>query len=70
MRIWCIKIGTVYYLYYGPWVEVSAGGLLLPEGLYSPVAMYYVTSLKSDMYLIAVVKLEIHIKIKDYLPQA
>ena len=24
----------------------------------------------TDMYFIAVVKLEIHIKIKDYLPQA
>ena len=46
MRIWCIKIGTVYDLYYDPWVEASAGGLLVPEGLYSPVAMYYVTSLK------------------------
>ena len=44
--IWCIKIGTVYDLYYDPWVEASAGGLLVPEGLYSPVAMYYVTSLK------------------------
>ena len=32
--------------YYEPWVEASAGGLLVPEGLYSPVAMYYVTSLK------------------------
>ena len=66
MRIWCIKIGTVYYLYYDPWVEASAGGLLVPEGLYSPVAMYYVTSLKYGY----VFNLEIHIKIKDYLPQA
>ena len=40
MRIWCIKIGTVYDLYYDPWVEASAGGLLVPEDLYSPVAMY------------------------------
>ena len=70
MRIWCIKIRTVYDLYYDPWVEASAGGLLVPEGLYSPVAMYYVTSLKYEMYLIAVVKLKIHNKIKDYLPQA
>ena len=58
MRIWCIKIGTVYDLYYDPWVEASAGGLLVPEGLYSPVAMYYVTTVawNTDMYLIAVVK--------------
>ena len=70
MRIWCIKIGTVYDLYYDPWVESSAGGLLVPEGLYSPVAMYYVTSLKYGYVFIAVVKLEIHIKIQDYLPQA
>ena len=46
MRIWCIKIGTVYDLYYDPWVEAYAGGLLVPEGLYSPVAMYYVASLE------------------------
>ena len=46
MHIWCIKIGTVYDLYYDPCVEASAGGLLVPEGFYSPVAMYYVTSLK------------------------
>ena len=44
MRIWCIKIGTVYDLYYDPWVEASTGGLLVPEGLYNPVAMYYVTT--------------------------
>ena len=46
MRIWCIKIGIVLTLHFNPWVEASAGGLLVPEGLYSPVAMYYVTSLK------------------------
>ena len=70
MRIWCIKIGTVYDLYYDPWVEASAGGLLVPEGLYSPVAMYYVTSLKYGYVFNCSGKLEIDIKIKDYLPQA
>ena len=38
MRIWCIKIGNVLVLHFNPWVEASAGGLLVPEGLYSPVA--------------------------------
>jgi hypothetical protein len=38
MRIWCIKIGNVLDLHFNPWVEASAGGLLVPEGLYSPVA--------------------------------
>ena len=37
---------TARDFFYDPWVEASAGGLLIPEGLYSPVAMYYVTSLK------------------------
>jgi hypothetical protein len=27
-------------LHFNPWVEASAGGLLVPEGLYSPVAKY------------------------------
>jgi hypothetical protein len=38
MRIWCIKIGIVLVLHFNPWVEASAGGLLVPEGLYSQVA--------------------------------
>ena len=38
MRIWCIKIGMVLVLHFIPCVEVSAGGLLVPEGLNSPVA--------------------------------
>jgi hypothetical protein len=33
MLIWCIKIGIVLVLHFNPWVEASAGGLLLPEGL-------------------------------------
>ena len=41
MRIWCIKIGTEYDLYYDPWVEASAGGLLVPKGLYSSVFLCY-----------------------------
>ena len=38
MRIWCIKIGIVLVLHFNPWVEASAGGLLVPEGLFSPVS--------------------------------
>jgi hypothetical protein len=38
MRIWCINIGIVLVLYFNPSVEASAGGLLVPEGLFSPVA--------------------------------
>ena len=41
MRIWCIKIGIVLVLHFNPWVEASAGGLLVPEGLYSPVAKHF-----------------------------
>jgi hypothetical protein len=33
-------------LHFNPWVEASADGLLVPEGLYSPVAKYFGTSLK------------------------
>ena len=36
MRIWCIKIGIVLTLHFNPWVEASAGGLLVPEGLCKP----------------------------------
>jgi hypothetical protein len=42
MRIWCIKIG-VLLLNFNPWVEAFAGGLLVPEGLYSPIAKYFGT---------------------------
>jgi hypothetical protein len=41
MCIWCIKIGIVLVLHFNPWVEASAGGLQVPEGLYSPVARYF-----------------------------
>jgi hypothetical protein len=38
MRIWCNKIGIVLVLHFIPWVEASACGLLVVEGLFSPVA--------------------------------
>jgi hypothetical protein len=37
MRIWCIKI----VLHFNLWVEASVGGLLVPEGRYSPLAKYF-----------------------------
>jgi hypothetical protein len=46
MRIWCIKIGIGLVLNFNPWAEASAGGLLVPEGLYSPVVKYFGTYLK------------------------
>jgi hypothetical protein len=46
MRIWSIKIGNVLVLHFNPWVEASAGGLLVPKGLYSPVAKYFGTCFK------------------------
>jgi hypothetical protein len=46
MRIWCIKIVNVLVLHFNPWVEASAGGLLVPESLYNPVAKYFGTSFK------------------------
>ena len=36
MRIWCIKIHTVHYLLCYHWVDASAGGLLVPEGIHKP----------------------------------
>jgi hypothetical protein len=35
MHIWCIKIGNVLVLHFNPCVEASAGGPLVPEGLYT-----------------------------------
>jgi hypothetical protein len=46
MRIWCIKIGILLVLHFNHWVEASAGGLQVPEGLYSPIAKYSVTCLE------------------------
>jgi hypothetical protein len=48
MRIWCIKIVNVFVLHFSPWVEAFAGGLLVPEGLYSPVAKYFGTCFKYE----------------------
>jgi hypothetical protein len=46
MRIWCIKIDIVLVLNFNPWVEASAGGLQVPDGLYNPVAKSFGTFLK------------------------
>jgi hypothetical protein len=46
MSIWCIKIGKVLVLHFNPWVEACAGGLLVPEGLYSPDPKYFGTCFK------------------------
>jgi hypothetical protein len=51
MRIWCINIGIVLVLHFNSWVEASAGELLVPEGLFSPVAKYFGTCLKIRMKL-------------------
>jgi hypothetical protein len=45
-QLWCIKIGIVLVLHFNPWVEASAGVLLVPEGLFSQVAKYFGTSFK------------------------
>jgi hypothetical protein len=37
------KITRQFLLAYRSWVEASAGGLLVPEGLYNPVAKYFGT---------------------------
>jgi hypothetical protein len=51
MRIWCIKIVNVLVLHFNPWVKASAGGLLVPEGLYSPVAKYFGTCIKIRIWI-------------------
>jgi hypothetical protein len=51
MRIWCIKIFSVLVLHFNPWVEVFAGGLLIPEGLYSPVGKYLGTCIKIRIWI-------------------
>jgi hypothetical protein len=48
MRIWYIEIGTVLVLHLNPWIEASAGGLLVTDGLFSPVAKYFDTGLKYE----------------------
>jgi hypothetical protein len=49
MCICCMKIGIVLVLYFKPWVEASAGGLLVPKGLFNPVAKYFSTCLKYEL---------------------
>jgi hypothetical protein len=51
MCIWCIKIVILLHLHYNPWVESSAGGLLVPEDLFSPVAKYLGTCLKIRIWV-------------------
>jgi hypothetical protein len=51
MRIWCIKIVNVLVLHFNPSVGASTGGLLVPEGLYSPVAKYFGTCFKIRIWI-------------------
>jgi hypothetical protein len=51
MHIWCIRIGNVLVLHFNPWVEASAGGLLVPKGLYNPVVKYMYLALKYEYEL-------------------
>jgi hypothetical protein len=72
MRIWCIKFGNVLVLHFNPWVEASAVELLVPEGLYSPVAKYFGTCFKIQIWIELSRKnyiFKIHLKTKDYFPQ-
>jgi hypothetical protein len=50
IRIWCFKIRNVLVLHFNPWVEASACGLLVPEGLYSPFAKYFGTCFKIQIW--------------------
>jgi hypothetical protein len=49
--IWCIENGYVLVLHFNPWVEASAGGLLVPKGLYSSVAKYFCTGFKIRIWI-------------------
>jgi hypothetical protein len=40
MRIWCNIIGIVLVLHFNHLVKASAGGLQVPDGLYSSIAKY------------------------------
>jgi hypothetical protein len=51
MHIWCIKILNVLASHFNPWVESSAGGMFVPEGLYSPVAKYFCTCFKLQIWI-------------------
>jgi hypothetical protein len=51
MCMWCIQIVNVLVLHFNHWVEVSAGGLLVPESLYSSVAKFFGTCLKIGIWI-------------------
>jgi hypothetical protein len=51
MRILCIKHFNVLVLHFNPLVEASAGEVLVPEGLYSPVAKYFGTCFKIRIWI-------------------
>jgi hypothetical protein len=51
MHIWCIRISIVLVLRLNSRVEASAGGRLVPDGLYSPVASTSVLTLKYEYEL-------------------
>jgi hypothetical protein len=46
-----VSFVNVLVLHFNPWVEASAGGLLVPEGLYSPVAKYFGTCFKIRIWI-------------------
>jgi hypothetical protein len=51
VRIWCIKIVNVLVLHFNlALVEASTGELLVPEGLYSPVARYLGTCFEIQIW--------------------
>jgi hypothetical protein len=41
VRVWGVQLVGVYVLHFNPWAEASAGGLLVPEVLYSLVVKYF-----------------------------
>jgi hypothetical protein len=72
--VWVIRLITIFclhvlVLHFNPWVEASAGGLLFPEGLYSPVAKFFRTCFKIRIW-IETKFCQFILKTKDYLPQA
>jgi hypothetical protein len=46
VRICCIKIVNILVLHFDPWIEAFSDGLLVPEGLFSPVPKYFGTCFK------------------------
>jgi hypothetical protein len=51
MCIWCINIVNVLVLHSNPWIEASAGGLLVHKGLYRSVAKYFGTCFKIRIWI-------------------